>query len=243
MRSKLLANAALVAAILVVSVGVAAQSISVESADEFRVETDTTEEGGVFEFLVPFRLGQDGEAYVKAVPTPWHPAVGNGTAGESGWWTDVLLGVGNAEPSFVGSTDGSQVVQLGLFHGNTQFQLLLRVHAPPGALAHPIEYRLNYALAVKGTAPADGQGGTLDPSDGIACVLAVGKIPTEGAGQEPAEAPAEERSEEAMDGSSQAKGWPAISPAILVPAALVVAVTLAVALAVVMWRRRSAPPP
>lgn len=163
--------ALLPALLLIVSSPVGAQAAAPLIVTELPPEVlgaSTTSDEQFFELAFTFRVDRDRTAYVKVLPVPRHPAFFNGTASRSGWWTDVHFG-----GRLVGSLDGADLVPLGLARGGLDQRVLLRVHAPAGALVQPIDYPLAYAVAASGDPDSSASGGSLDPSVSIATRLVV----------------------------------------------------------------------
>src|SRR5688500_3174093 len=69
----------------------AAARPQLDPSTQLRDDVEATHGATVLDFKVVFTMAQDSQAYLKVSPRPGNPVFGNGTAGEQGWWTDVVL--------------------------------------------------------------------------------------------------------------------------------------------------------
>lgn len=122
-----------------------------------------TAAGVLLEFDASVLLDVEAPVYAKVLKSDGNPVYDNGSVDGPGWWTEFLL-MEDAGPRSVGKTNGSILVELGVFNTTHPVHLLLRVHVPPGALAHSGELRANYVVARRAPVNTSTSGASLNPS-------------------------------------------------------------------------------
>lgn len=127
------------------------------------------------DYRIPVTIDDEG-VLVRPLPTPWNPAFANEGEDGEGWQTEVLVETPDGLVT-IGSTTGNESVYVNSATANGSNHIILRVHAPAGALNQPISQRLNYELTRHDDAVEAGSGGSLQ--DSIPVILTLDVLPTD----------------------------------------------------------------
>ena len=172
-----MSRAALAALALLLLPGAAAQGGEPPTSAAARLDLGPA--GGEASLRFPFTLREEGEVYVKLLPTPWNPVLPSGspngsvsadrTHGLRGWWVHLVLEPHGGPPLDLGHrADGAPTVAVRLA-GGQEHVLDVRVRAPPEAGPAGAVHRIDLALAQRGE-------GAVDRSVSLAGMLTVATV-------------------------------------------------------------------